>query len=165
MQKPYDEYLREACQYVIDNYYQIALMPSVWVTSLAGIISDPQWDGPKPIVSAYKVTQTMLNYATEHDGIMPDDPGTDLRGGHLSLFTDYKYIDGKRYLGNLNSWGSDFGDEGWAWFPESYLFNGIILEGWISHYGPPIQPDQPSNGAFCDLARWLVDLFCPKKYV
>lgn len=82
IQKPHDEYLLESCHHVIENYYQIPLDPGSWVTSIAGIISDPQWDGPKPIVAAYKVTQTMINYSMEHDGLMPEDPGTDLRGGH-----------------------------------------------------------------------------------
>jgi len=145
IQKPLEEYREEAAQYVIDNYYQVQLMPSVWKTSIAGIISDPQWDGPKPIVAAYKCTGTMFEYAEEHDGILPSDPGADVLGGHSSLFAAYKIIDGELYFGNANTWGADQGDEGWFWHPSSYLFNGIILEGMISHYGPPIIPEEPSG--------------------
>lgn len=163
IQKPLDEYRKEAGFYVIDNYYQIALIPTVWVTSIAGIISDPQWEGPKPIKSAYKVTRTMLEYAEEHNGIMPDEPGSDFAGAHCSLITDYKYIDDKLYLGNLNSWGPEWGDNGYGWFPTNYLFNGIFMEGWISHYGPPITPSEPEAGFGCVIARALVDFLCPKK--
>jgi hypothetical protein len=126
-------------------------MSSIWKTSLAGVISDPQWDGPKPIVAAYKVTETMIEYAQEHSGVLPEDPGMDVAGGHLSLFTDYKLINGRLHYGNWNTWGEDFGDGGWLWFPEQYLQNDIIMEGWISHYGPPIEPNPPSD---CPMA-WL----------
>lgn len=134
-----EELYNEECSHrAIDSYYQLSLMPSVWKTSLAGIISEPQWDGPKPIVAAYKVTQTMLDYAKEHDGLMPLDPGVDVIGGHSSLFAAYKLIDGELHFGNANSWGTDFGDDGWAWFPQTYLLNGIIMDGFVSHYGPKI---------------------------
>jgi len=149
-------YLEESSNHVIDSYYQLSLLPTVWKTSIAGIISAPQWDGPKPIVTAYKVTDTMINYAKEHDGIMPPDPGTDVAGGHSSLFAAYKMIDDMLHFGNPNTWGEDFGDEGWAWFPETYLLNGIIMEGWISHYGPKIDPAEPDSG--CPIAQtyaWL----------
>jgi len=145
IQKSDEAYRREAAQYVIDNYYQVQLMPSVWKTTIAGIISDPQWEGPKPIIAAYKCTRTMFEYADEHDGIMPPDPGTDIIGGHSSLFAAYKIIDGELYFGNPNTWGADQGDEGWFWFPKQYLLNGIILEGMISHYGAPIDPEPPSD--------------------
>lgn len=145
IQKPEEEYLEESGRHVIDNYYQVPLNPSSWKTSIAGIISNPQWEGAKPIVGAYKVTQTMIDYALEHDGIIPEDPGTDVKGGHSSLFSDYKIIDGFDYLGNMNTWNNDKFDNGWLWFPVSYLLNGIILEGWISHYGPPIQPHEPAS--------------------
>lgn len=150
LQKPEDVYIEESCNHVIDNYYQVPLLPYSWKTSIAGVISDPQWDGPKPVVAAYKVTQTMIDYASEHDGIMPPDPGYDVRGGHCSLFTDYKVIDGVLHYGNPNSWGLDWGDDGWNWFPQQYIQNGIIIEGFISHYGAPIQPEDPSD---CVIAR------------
>lgn len=152
-QKPEAEYMTEAAQYVIDNYYQIPLNPSSWKTSIAGIISDPQWDGPKPIVATYKCTDTMFRNAV--DGILPEDPGVDMVGGHLSDFTDYKIIDGALHFGTLNTWGLDQGDDGWLWAPQSYLFNGIILEGWLSHYGPPITPEpvEPDPISNCPVAK------------
>jgi len=156
IQKPQDEYIEECTNFGIDNYYQLPLMPSVWKTSIAGLISDPQWDGPKPIVTAYKVTQTMIDYAKEHDGILPEDPGVDVLGGHSSLFAAYKPIDGALYYGNPNTWGEGIFDEGWLWWPESYFFNGILMEGWISHYGEKIIPDQTPSG--CIIANAYVGL-------
>lgn len=32
-----------------------------------------------------------------------------------------KMIDGKKYIGFINSWGEDVGDEGWQWISEDYI--------------------------------------------
>ena len=58
-----------------------------------------------------------------------------------------KIIKGKKYIGVLNSWGDDTGDEGWQWLSEDYIkataYNpdfgferAVIWEVWSCVYNP-----------------------------
>lgn len=37
---------------------------------------------------------------------------------------------GKKYIGILNSWGTEVGENGWQWLPEEYFHNNLIVEAW-----------------------------------
>lgn len=50
--------------------------------------------------------------------------------GHFVLAAKAKMIDGKKYIGVLNSWGTDVGDKGWQWLGEEYFKSGHIREAW-----------------------------------
>lgn len=41
-----------------------------------------------------------------------------------------KKIDGKKYLGVVNSWGNKCGDKGIQWIGEDYFVNGNVWYGW-----------------------------------
>lgn len=41
-----------------------------------------------------------------------------------------KMIDGKKYLGVINSWGPKTGDKGIQWIGEDYFVNGNVWYGW-----------------------------------
>lgn len=45
-----------------------------------------------------------------------------------------KSKDGKRYVGVLNSWGSNVGESGWQWLHEDFFNNGFIFEAWVIVY-------------------------------
>ena len=45
-----------------------------------------------------------------------------------------KLIDGKKYIGILNSWGDDLGDEGWQWISEDYINSQYNFENWDMEY-------------------------------
>ena len=46
-----------------------------------------------------------------------------------------KMIDGKKYIGFINSWGQQVGINGWQWVGESYM--GNIKEGWTLVFKVP----------------------------
>ena len=50
------------------------------------------------------------------------NPLIDIRndGGHAILLTGYKEVRGKLYWRVLNSWGTEWGQHGYAWLPENY---------------------------------------------
>lgn len=50
--------------------------------------------------------------------------------GHWVYAGKAKMIDGKRYIGILNSWGY-IGDNGWQWISEDFFTQGLIIEGWV----------------------------------
>jgi len=41
-----------------------------------------------------------------------------------------KLIDGKKYVGFLNSWGEDVGEDGWQWFGEEWFKDGWTSNIW-----------------------------------
>ncbi len=57
-------------------------------------------------------------------------PPTKRVWGHWMYAGKLKVIDGKQYIGVINSWGKKTGDNGWQWIGEDYFDNGFIREGW-----------------------------------
>lgn len=45
---------------------------------------------------------------------------------HLGYGGKVKLINGKKYIGFLNSWGLDVGHFGWQWLPEEYFTSGMV---------------------------------------
>jgi hypothetical protein len=60
--------------------------------------------------------------------------------GHWIYAGRYKTINGKKYIGVLNSWGNNTGDRGWQWLGEDYFKSGFITEVWTMQYNykPPV---------------------------
>ncbi len=50
--------------------------------------------------------------------------------GHWLYAGKVKVIKGKKYIGVINSWGTDTGDKGWQWIGEDYFDSGFVREGW-----------------------------------
>ena len=56
-------------------------------------------------------------------------PPTEKEWGHFLYAGRAKMIDGKKYIGVVNSWG-DVGEKGWQWIGEDYFNSGHVREGW-----------------------------------
>lgn len=50
--------------------------------------------------------------------------------GHWVYAGKAKLIDGKKYIGILNSWGADVGEGGWQWIGEDYFNAGFVWISW-----------------------------------
>ncbi len=50
-----------------------------------------------------------------------------------------KMIDGKKYIGILNSWGDTVGQKGWQWISEDYFKNQYIWACWTMIYNTNIK--------------------------
>jgi peptidoglycan hydrolase-like protein with peptidoglycan-binding domain len=48
-----------------------------------------------------------------------------------------KMINGKKYIGFLNSWGEEVGEEGWQWISEDYLKQPFVWSAWTLVFNFP----------------------------
>lgn len=66
-------------------------------------------------------------------------PPTDVVGAwnHWMYCGKAKIINGKKYIGALNSWGEDVGEKGWQWFSEDYFKYPFIWSVWTMMYDFP----------------------------
>ncbi len=72
---------------------------------------------------------------------------------HWVLGCKAKLIDGKKYIGIINSWGSNIGELGIQWLSEKYFTSGHVWSGWTHIFNPPItKPSKPT------VAPFLVDM-------
>ena len=52
-------------------------------------------------------------------------------GGHAVCITGYKEIDGKVWLEFINSWGQDWGDYGYGYFPIEWIYDPFyVIDIW-----------------------------------
>lgn len=51
--------------------------------------------------------------------------------GHGLYAGKAQIIDGKKYIGVLNSWGEDTGDQGWQWLGEEWFTSGMVFNPWV----------------------------------
>lgn len=70
-------------------------------------------------------------------------PPTIKEWGHFLYAGKVKMINGKKYIGVINSWGKDTGDDGWQWLGEEWFRNPAlgIREGWTMawNYEPSLR--------------------------
>lgn len=50
--------------------------------------------------------------------------------GHAMYAGKARLINGKRYIGVLNSWGEDIGENGWQWLGEEWFTSGHVFSPW-----------------------------------
>ena len=92
--------------------------------------ASPNW--PLPIVTGTPIFDaSCFNSFTKSTGIVLDPPPDDTRlGGHAIAIVGWKHIDDQLYWIAKNSWGPDFGDQGFLYFPDyyaqKYFFGGFV---------------------------------------
>lgn len=64
----------------------------------------------------------------------PQPPIGTTRWGHWLYAGKAKLINGKKYIGVLNSWGAEVGEQGWQWLGEEYFTTGNVWNGWVLIY-------------------------------
>ena len=60
----------------------------------------------------------------------PPESINDVQWGHAIYAGRAKKINGKKYIGILNSWGENIGDRGWQWLDEDYINKTFAFTGW-----------------------------------
>lgn len=105
-----DILFNKADEFRIDSYYvcnsrreiQVAILTTKAV--IAGIpIFDSFYDVSNVGIVRYDSSKDVVNY-----------------GGHAVTITGWGYINNKFHWRLLNSWGTSWGDSGYAWLPEDY---------------------------------------------
>ena len=78
-----------------------------------------------PIVFGFSVYSSFESDEVASNGIvpMPDVENEELLGGHAVVAIGYKQISGHLYFEVRNSWGADWGDNGYFWMPAAYLLD------------------------------------------
>ena len=147
-----EEYEAQSLLHGVDSYYTVPRSVGGFKAALWGTTSDPQWGEGigVPMIIGFKVPASIKD---EVDGVVPvPQPGEEILGGHSTLVTGYRVIDGHFHIDNPESWGKDKGDDGKLYLPEEYITGGYIMDAWVFHNGPPIGP-YPSD---CDTAAlWM----------
>lgn len=72
----------------------------------------------------------------------PSADDTSLHWGHWIYAGKAKMIDGKKFIGIINSWGLAAGDKGWQWLGEEYFTGDNLFNVWTMIFGqkPPTPP-------------------------
>lgn len=104
-----DEFVREALQYRIHHYYRLTRAAEV-----AGLL--PEEPGKRDIQIAIGVTEDW--FAPESGLILPS-PDAEVLGTHAVPLCCYDPKD--RIFSFPNSWGEEWGDDGWGYLPASVL--------------------------------------------
>ena len=88
--------------------------------------------------------------------------------GHWIYAGKAKVIDGKKYIGFLNSWGTEVGEAGWQWLGEEWFTPDLtnVVQAWVMVFDPslvpppqPPQPPQPTPEQVKNLSDVLAKLY------
>ncbi len=79
----------------------------------------------RPFVFGFVVYESFESQQVATTGIvpMPDITTEQQLGGHAVMCVGYKWDNGHLVFEVRNSWGPDYGDAGYLWFPASYLLD------------------------------------------
>jgi C1A family cysteine protease len=70
--------------------------------------------------------------------------------GHAIFFTGWKLINGIEHLEFVNSWGKDWGDNGFGYMPKSYVVKGLVFN--------PITLVDASNAYYSNARKTIIIL-------
>jgi C1A family cysteine protease len=84
-----------------------------------------------PVVLGMTVYQSFESDSVVKTGIVPVPKCREKTlGGHAMLIVGYKKIGKTLYLIVRNSWGTDWGDQGYCYIPTSFISKRIIFDLW-----------------------------------
>jgi len=81
-----------------------------------------------PVVGGFICPVGLYSQETAKTGILEFDPIKGFRGGHAVMFTGYD--DKRKLLEFQNSWGPDWGDQGYGYLPYAYVERGYADDFW-----------------------------------
>lgn len=81
-----------------------------------------------PIAFGFMVQEKILNL-TKENSVLEYDSSGEFVGGHAVLCVGYD--DNKQAFKILNSWGKEFGDDGYFWLPYNLLKPLDVSDAWI----------------------------------
>lgn len=77
---------------------------------------------------------TVYNFGNASGEFAFPSPGDAVQGGHAVVAIGYdnnrRIGDKKGALKIRNSWGTDWGEEGYGWLPYAYITEGLAVDFW-----------------------------------
>lgn len=138
--------------YTSDGFTTEQFMTTNDITPQA--FSDAKTNREKSYLSVGVDIESIAQAMRDNNGIVLGVIGSNTPGGWLSPYpiaqtqvdnTSWyhwlyagktKVVDGKKYIGVLNSWGKSVGENGWQWLSEDFFKNNLIFEAWVMTYLP-----------------------------
>jgi hypothetical protein len=96
--------------------------------------------------------------------VISDWNSNTIDGGHAVLFSGYRHVNGQRQFLVHNSWGSEWGNNGYAYISEAMVSQFIKTAYKVvvaSTSGPPPAPPTPAQGGCFNGPNALTDDDCP----
>lgn len=100
---------------------------------LMSVLAGPNGNDGRPIVFGFTVYES-FEQDIGSDGVMPmPKHGESVLGGHCVAGTGYRYINGKLYLQCANSWGPEWGANGYFYMPMRYAVSAMASDFWVTY--------------------------------
>lgn len=124
---PTPDQTQNAGKYKTGAYHRIGTLPD-----FLSCLADPT---PWPILVGFVVYASFITQQVADTGIMPiPKPGEQQQGGHEVLCLGYDFATQMALI--QNSWGEDWGQQGYFWMPFSTIASPET-DLWIVHTGGP----------------------------
>ena len=109
-----------ARNYQILNYYRLQDLNEIKNVLNQGL----------PVAFGFTVFRSMFTPDVEETGIIPFPADNDsVAGGHAVVAAGYD--DGKKRVLIRNSWGTEWGEEGYGYMPYEYFERGLTRDYWV----------------------------------
>jgi C1A family cysteine protease len=120
--KPSDAAYAEAKSRIITNFANVSINENSFITALANSL---------PIVFGIMIYESFESDEVARTGLVPmPTPTEQCLGGHAVLVSGYNRT--TRLLKVRNSWGADWGDNGYFYLPFDYVFTAnLAADAWV----------------------------------
>lgn len=144
----------DAMESVLSSYSAPGVTSEAWMTQVSDITPNVRENAKlsqsKGYANPFIQIDSLAQAARDQKGVIigvygqnngtwtsayPQPPKTNDTWGHWLYIGKAKIVNGKKYLGVLNSWGGDVGEWGWQWLGEEYL--PYFFQAWTLYYKTP----------------------------
>lgn len=151
-QQPSAQADADAAQHKITEYHRVLTFADMQAALAQGC----------PVVIGISVYSSFESYDVSVSGMIPvpDKTKEQLLGGHAVLVVGYKKMnDGKTYAIVRNSWGTNWGQEGYCMIPEDFWNAGFVSDMWMTVDGMTNPPASLTFNQAIDIiaAKGIID--------